>query len=103
MDRRGGVPFWLLNWYPKIQFSHKNPTQKCILQDFKLAKEYWRESLVLYLMNYFQIIFLIFSQKKVKNSKICQHECNNTLHKLCAVRGRMCSTSEDVQYGSGTS
>ena len=33
----GGVPFWLLKWYPKIQFSHENPTQKFILQDFMLT------------------------------------------------------------------
>ena len=36
MERRG-VLFWLLNWYPKIYFLHKNPTQKYILQDFMLA------------------------------------------------------------------
>ena len=34
---RWGVPFWLLKWYPKILFSHKNLTQKFILQDFMLA------------------------------------------------------------------
>ena len=29
-----GVPFWLLKWYPKIEFSHKNPAQKFILQEY---------------------------------------------------------------------
>ena len=32
-----GVPILLLNWYPKIQFSHKSPTQKFISQDFTQA------------------------------------------------------------------
>ena len=35
--RKGGVPLWLFKWYPEIQFSRKNPTQKFILQDFTLA------------------------------------------------------------------
>ena len=33
----GGEPIWLLNWNPKLYFSHKRPTQKFISQDLMHA------------------------------------------------------------------